>query len=33
MHGNFPYMIDYWADTAVHLFLLKGSKAHTIYYF
>ena len=26
MHGNFPYMFDYWADPVLHLLLLKRSK-------
>ena len=25
MHGNIPYMFDYWADPVVHLFILKSS--------
>ena len=24
MHGNVPYMFDYWADPVVHLLLLKS---------
>ena len=28
MHGNIPYMFDYWADPVVHLLLGKSSMAH-----
>ena len=28
VHGNIPYMVDCWANTAVHLLLLKSSTTH-----
>ena len=28
MHGNLPYMSDYWADPVVHLLLLKNCKSN-----
>ena len=27
MHGNFPYLFDFWADPFVHLFILQSSNA------
>ena len=25
MHGNIPYLFDFWANPYIHLFLLKSS--------
>ena len=30
MHGNIPYLFDFWADPIVHLLLLKSSMVKPI---
>ena len=29
MHGNIPYMFDYWAIPVVHLLIIKSSMARS----
>ena len=32
MHGNIPFMLDCWADPAVHHYLLLFRKSYVLYF-